>query len=90
MLFTDIPSFWLFLLCVVSASRFSRRRLQLNKFILVAGSLLFFALYSLRDLELFLCVVLVNYGLLWISQALLQPEKRTPFTIAIIAIDLLL
>ena len=90
MLFTDIPSFWLFLLFVVSASWFSRRRLQLNKFILIACSLLFFALYSLRDLELFLCVVLVNYGLLWIPQALFQSEKRRSFTVAMVVIDLLL
>lgn len=90
MLFTDIPTFWLFLGVVVVLSRLSLRLHEFNKIVLIFCSLIFFALYSLKDAALFLCVASINYAVLYVSLKTLDARVRVLLTATIVWGDILI
>lgn len=89
MLFTDIPAFWLFLGFVVVLSRLSLRFYALNRIVLILCSLIFFALYSLKDTALFLCVVSLNYAILCMSRNTPDARGRAMWMATIVCSDIL-
>src|ERR1700733_4568740 len=61
MLFNSYPFLFVFLPALLVVAVFARRIALLYKFVLIGGSLLFYAQSTLFNLELFLCSIVLTY-----------------------------